>query len=195
MPFLTGATILSTNLVCVGSSMFNRLGRKICLKSLQIRGKIIDNVITSPSGIAQLRLMIVYDSQANGAYPAITDILNDTNYSGGNITNVTSGININNRDRFRILYDKNIVYPASYNNGTTSANLISAPYGTMSGNGEVYINKYIKLRNLETVYKADTATTPVVGDISTGNLLIITYCDGTTNQYSLQASVRLRFTD
>lgn len=84
-----------------GSDFVNRIGRRIIVKSVFVRGYIqTEGSLTQAAAGApaqQCRLIILVDMQPNGAVPAITDILEGVapHYQ----------LNLNNRDRFKILRD------------------------------------------------------------------------------------------
>ena len=93
---VAGATVL-LNGVAQGSDYTNRIGRKVLLKSMLFRANMYPVLNTaSPIGNT-IRLLLVYDSQTNGALAAVADVLNAATY--------LQPTNLNNRDRFRILLD------------------------------------------------------------------------------------------
>lgn len=75
-----------------GTGRSERIGRKVHFKSLLMRFNI-----STTATIGSYRLLVVYDKQANGAVPAITDILVSTA--------ALAPMNLNNADRFVILFD------------------------------------------------------------------------------------------
>jgi len=163
----TGA-IWPLNLIQVGSSMFNRIGRRLEMKSVKFTGFVTPLVATRASGIDYGRLIIVYDRQTNGAAPAITDVIQDTDQAGANTTTSMSGINMNNRERFVTIMDHRFYLPAVTN--TAGALTLVTPTDTTSW--KPLIQEYRNLRMLTTHYKADS-NPAVFGDISTGALWII----------------------
>lgn len=90
----TTGSITLLNGIATGDDDTNRDGRKVTCKSVLIRGQV--SVGATPTSAAY-RCLIVYDKQANGATPAITDILGNVNMTGMN--------NLNNRERFVIVSD------------------------------------------------------------------------------------------
>nr|WAE42718.1 MAG: capsid protein [Cressdnaviricota sp.] len=180
------ANITAINLITAGSSFFNRIGRKIEMKSIQIRGSIgITNVGNTQADYG--RVMLVYDRQFNGAYPSITDILEDTVQAGTNTTNVQSGMNLNNRDRFQVIWDNRVALPPNDASGSSVQNMQPSEFS---------LDVFKKLKNLVTQYKADSSPA-VVGDIATGSLLFVTL-GGTTagsEAYKVVVAMRLRYVD
>ena len=80
------------NGVATGTDGTTRIGRKILMKSLQIR-----YICGSGYPQSQHRVLIVYDKQANGALPTASTVL-DTN-------SFMSPMNLSNSDRFVVLVD------------------------------------------------------------------------------------------
>jgi len=91
---LTG-TLALLNGLDRGDDDGSRIGRKVTLKSLELRGVAKATVET---GLAQaIRVIVVYDSQTNAAAPGITDILNTAD--------AVSLRNMNGSTRFKVLID------------------------------------------------------------------------------------------
>lgn len=83
------------NGVAQGTNVTNRVGRKICVTSVQYRTN--HNPFTVAVG-TQCRTLIVYDKQANGALPAVTDILQ--------LDLSNSPLNLANSERFHVICDE-----------------------------------------------------------------------------------------
>lgn len=167
----TTGTVTLLNGVATGSDYTDRVGRKIILKSVYVRG-IIKPVDTQTSDVL-CRMMLVYDMQSNGAAPAITDILKSSTS--------TAQLNMNNRDRFKIIMDKVVAL---------GARDISSGYTGMVN--VVPVKKYKKLRH-ETIYSGTLST---VASIATGGLYLVTIGDQTSGLGGLlSCSVRTRFID
>jgi len=151
-----------TLLACpiLGSDMTNRIGRKINLKSVYIRGFVASEASINNSSLVvpsqQARFILFIDDQPNGAAPAVTDLLKQAN--------VTSQLNLNNRDRFKILKDKTFVFdPYVYNSAATTS--------VISANNMVKNFKCYKRLNVETVFNAMNGGT--VADITSGALYML----------------------
>lgn len=168
-----GAVFLINGIV-QGTDYNQRIGRKVMLKSIFVRFTI--NAV--PANLALqgdvVRLMIFYDSQANGAAPAITDVLAIAEYD--------SPMNLNNRDRFKVLHDK--FY-------TMWANTYAAGIGgILTGNAiPKFSQKYIKC-NMEEIFGGTGAT---IGSIQTGSLWFLTISQNEVSGVSLYS--RVRYTD
>lgn len=179
----TGTQLQLLNGCVAGSQNFNRIGRKINLKSLQIHGSIYQADTTSQ--FTKCRLLIVFDKQSNGAAPTFADIITSQNIAGTTSSTVNDMVNLNNRDRFEIIRDLmytvdgiSDVATQSYSGGTTI----------------VPVDLYIKLGNRETVYNAGTAGT--VGDIQSGALyMFLIASQPNATGVSANLSFRTRFVD
>jgi len=160
-----GATFLLNGLV-PGSLATQRIGRKVTIKSLYIRCTV-QLATTSVRG-GNIRMMVVYDKQANGAAPAVTDILVDDAFYSVN--------NLSNRDRFVTLVDH-----------------VFNPIGTATDYQQsVVIHKKL---NLETMFNAGSAGT--IGDITSGSIYILFAQSGTigTGNPTATWTSRIRYTD
>lgn len=109
VPNAPAGSIFNIHLPVVGADFNNRIGRKTTATKIYIRGLVgIKNVMVGAGpavayGAANLIRMIIFvDWQPNGAKPLHTDILAA---NGGN-TDAASQLNLNNRERFKILKDK-----------------------------------------------------------------------------------------
>jgi len=149
-----------------GTEAINRVGRKINMKSLYLRWQLTCASATTQGGV--VRVLIVYDKQANATPPNITDILLVNEFSSPN--------NLSNRDRFVTLVDvlTQTVGPATQ----------FATAGT----------EYRKI-NLETMFNTGSAGT--VGDITSGSLWIMVAQNGSALVGNLNYNyrARIKFTD
>jgi len=78
-----------------GAGATNRIGRKMLMKSFQMRYTCS---VADGDDASQHRIVVVYDKQANGAAPIATDVF------GGN--NFLAPLNLNNSDRFVVICDE-----------------------------------------------------------------------------------------
>lgn len=166
-----------------GADYNARIGRKIMLKSIYCRGYGYQETVAS--GISpipnQARFMLVADMQPNGAVPSITDILNTADS--------ISQLNLNNRDRFRILADKTFVLgPVAYvSTATQSAAIAGAP-------GPFQVKLYKRL-NLEMIFNSVNGGT--IADIASGALYAVwigSRAAGATDA-NYYGSYRVRYAD
>lgn len=165
-----GAGTLAVGALCngivPGSGANNRIGRKIVMKSVLIRWSVALQATTVGGG--SVRMMLVYDKQANATAPAVTDVLVQNTFTSPN--------NLSNRDRFVVLWDE-VTDSISINNNYS-----------ISG-------KFYKKLNLETMYNAGTAGT--IGDITSGSLYVLIGNNGgfTTAQPQITYETRVRYLD
>lgn len=181
----TGAVVLLNGL-SLGTDYSNRIGRKVYMTSVQFSGYVQADAAAVATGAAvtsytqQVRLLIVYDRQPNGAAPAVTDVLT--------VAAPQAQLNLNNRDRFKILFDKHYVF------GPVVAQA-AAPTITTASEPLIYnFNPMVKM-TLPTIFNGGNAGT--VADMSTGSLYLVavgTTAAGTTDA-NLVASSRVRFFD
>lgn len=179
----TGTQLALLNGCVAGSQNFNRIGRKIQMSSLQIRGAIFLQDTTS--GPTTVRMLIVYDRQANGAAPTYGDIIKSQNISGTTESAWNSFVNLDNRDRFEIIRDE--FYEIGLVDTTATQAIATGPV-------RCHLNEYIKLGNREVVYNAGSAGT--VGDIQSGSLYVF-FISNQSNASGATAAVsfRTRFID
>jgi len=140
-------TITAINLIQTGSSYYQRVGRKINMTSVEIRGSIFSAGATPTAETA--RLMILYDKQPNGAFPAIGDILLD---QPAGTTNLQASINIANKSRFVFIRDQFFTIDP--------------------GVGQEYILKLYAKGRWETEYGSNAGN---IGDIKTGALYMLLF--------------------
>lgn len=196
-----------------GTDYDKRIGRKTLIKSFYIRYMVSQNpdfttavgsTVGDEGGVApsMLRMILFVDEQSNGTAPLTTDVLNSTN--------ALSHLNPNNRERFKILMDKEVCMDGygwkiyDINSGTNTVYWAPNSGALPSKCGK----KYKKL-NITTVYNGGTTATP--GSIQTGALWLLTvmnrggYTHDQGNMYPpsgqddtsilWQAQVRCRFDD
>jgi len=169
-PATAFAGITELNCVQQGATAYNRIGTKIMIKSIKVDADLILKG-SAPTGNTA-RLMIVYDRQPNGAFPAVANILS-MNVSGAPVFN--SGINMANRSRFTILRNQVVNFD---NNGEQS----------------YHWSTFVKTK-LETQFGSNAGN---IGDIQTGAIYLVafTYVSGATMFVDLlTASSRIRYFD
>nr|WAE42818.1 MAG: capsid protein [Cressdnaviricota sp.] len=181
------------NQVQEGAGFNQRIGRKICAKSVYVNGHI-GAATTGPFAEESLRLLLVWDYQPNGANASAamvwTDLIQAVDGASG-VTNTTlDGLNLNNRDRFKVLRDEKFYMPGNNivapNNQQYTSNWIP----TMS---EVEVKWYVKLPNLETQFNS-TSNPITFANINNGALYLI--AQGTTGgQYRFVYTSRFRYED
>ena len=131
--------------IAQGAAQTQRIGRKIQLKSIQVRGMVTaDNTTIATKGT----WFIVYDKRPDGALPAITDIL-----VSASSRSMTNSVNVG---RFQIICRKDY---SIVGNDTTA--------GQQTDKSHYSVEKFIKI-NKRVVFKA--AGTGAIGDIEQGAL-------------------------
>lgn len=172
----------------VGADFNQRVGRKVTVKSVYIRGiggtewAVTGGTAgTSLSVPSQLhRMMIVFDLQPNGAAPAITDILLEAN--------AASQLNLDNRDRFKIFCDKTWTVGAIATSNATPESSICDPQ-------QYQIKKYKKI-NAEMIFNATNGGS--IADITSGALYMVwigTNATGANTDGTAKVSTRVRYVD
>lgn len=195
----TTAQFILLNPTQEGSSFYNRIGRKISIKSLMLQGFITPtNSNASAQTSDYYRVMIVYDRQPNGAFPTLADVLTSYDNAGNTTSTCLDQVNMNNRDRFKVIMDERLVTPEVGVNGAASANLDGVCELNGTGQQQTFnIKKYFKLNRLVSQYKA-SSNPGVIGDIATGSLFLmlvgqIASAANATWKFSWES--RLRFWD
>lgn len=162
----TFGTGILLNGLANGSDASSRIGRKVNIKSLYIRWSAL--FVAGAGGGGAIRILVVYDKQANATAPAITDILLANDFNSPN--------NLSNRDRFVTLCD-----------------YVTEQLSTASNLSDTGVIQ--KTLNLETMFNAGSAGT--IGDITSGSVYMFIAQSGgiTTTAPTLAYRARIRYTD
>lgn len=193
---VSAPTFITLNAVPENAGANNRVGRRINMKSLQIRiqpTEFDSLVLPVATNLFIWRVVILYDSQSNGAMPLMTDIFAATLFAGTSAGDIHAPINLNNRDRFLVLRDKIFTYAFENQEG----------FGTADAGSMAYFNRptwvmraFIKLNGLETTYSTTTTVANALGaaSITTGALLVGIQCGSVTYDgvYTAATTVRHR---
>lgn len=138
---LTSTTACVTlNSVAPGSEGYQRVGRGICMKGIEI--KIYFDLKNTSGSNDALRVALVYDRQPQNVVPTFADVFTSTDNVGGTTTDSFTFPNPGNNERFKILMD----YHTPLDFTTTIATVASDP------NKPCFIHRFIPLRGLETKY-------------------------------------------
>lgn len=171
----TTGSVTCLNLCNEGTGVSQRVGRKICLKSVQVRGRVnpVDNTTVDQC----VRVMLIWDKQVNGVIATIAEILSAATSE--------SFMNLDNRERFVVIMDKQFVLGAQDSaTGYTGSPTIHP------------INKYKKLpEGSFTIYDGTGAG---IADINTGALYLVTIGDQTAASAvggTARLACRVRYTD
>lgn len=155
-----------------GSSVNERIGKKVQYKSFQVRGHCINNADATSNDISW---MLVYDRRPTGSLPSITDVLVSANQS--------SFLNDANSGRFKILARKDYALVGN------SSNVLN-----LQENSNMVINEYVKCK-LPVSFKA--AGTGAIADYEMGAVYLITVGNTAagTGAAAVVVGVRTRFVD
>lgn len=180
-------SIALLNGIQTGAAFYNRVGSRVEMKNLHLRG-YIQSAATSVT--TNLRMLVVYDRQPTGALPVVSDILQSRDQTGATATNGDSEINLDNRDRFIILRDKQYYAPPCTNTAGVLTNGPSFP----STDQEWDINEFIKLKGLGVHFKSSSSPT-TVADIATGAVYVMFVSTTSDSCWNVNLLWRTRFYD
>jgi len=175
-----GHTIL-INGVIPGTEIYNRIGRKINCKSVNIRCQVQKSAAQTVVADT-LRFALIWDEQpVTGTLPAFGDIWSDVSNAGAVTTPILAHANFNNTARFRIL--RSHIIPIDVYNA-------NAPYQMPQ---EMYWDWNVPLNTI-THYNA--GVTGGVSDISTGALYFVGHgANSATAVFTVTVSSRLKYLD
>ena len=155
-----------------------RIGRTIWLKSFHLRMHLYITTTTSEAAHDIVRILIIHDKCANGANPAVTDIL----VTG---SNVNSFLNLENQHRFRVLYNK----------------IFSCNYQGIAGNGTANDtvakgwNIQANLRmNIPITYD-NSLNTGVIATIRSNNIVVMAISHAAIVNIGAEGLTRVRYTE
>lgn len=182
----TTATFTTLNGTALGTEVFQRIGRKIRMKSIHIRGRIIRNAAIVQASDDYARVIVFYDSE--GTTSTLSDVLESDDATGATASNVTSFTNTANFSRFKILSDTAFTLPIT---PATAATTITAQSGGLTDyKSEANYNKFINLNMMMAEFGAG-------GAISHGGLQLMTVGSSiaVAAPHSIQWYARLRYYD
>jgi len=169
----------------LGTDYTNRIGRKIFINSVYIRGyATLESPAIAPTTDTAtpthlVRFILFVDMQPNGAAPAVTDVLTSASS--------VAHLNANNRDRFKVLWDKQATMGPMAVVGATGVSLIDK--------ASFPIKKFKKVRQ-EVIFNAGNAGT--IADINTGALYLLSIANiaaGVGTDSIAAITTRVRFSD
>ena len=180
------------NLIQQGAGSWNRVGRKVNLRSLRIRGDITHTQTTGAANITYgqvVRCVIVWDKQpSSGTIPQWQDMFGFTAQDGTEGTSMYAPIRYDNMDRFSILRD--VTYDPQPGTKTQIAPDVVTYYNT--------IDEYIRLGDRECVFSGQS-NPMTIADISSGAIYFCVRAkiNSTLNTQSTitNMTARLRYTD
>nr|WAE42189.1 MAG: capsid protein [Cressdnaviricota sp.] len=172
-----------------GAAAFNRVGQKVILKSLRLRGTI-KPILTGLQCIG--RVLVVYDRQANAALPAWTDVIAGVSSPGAQTNSVYDGLNMANRERFVVLMDEQLNIPSQ----TFTAGVQTNESYPIEKNPSMFnFDRFVKLKDMETHFNNTNGGT--FADIQTGslNLFFATDVGSTSAAWQFTYGARVRYDD
>lgn len=174
VPQIQTGTINLVNGIAQGAGNSQRVGFKVTMTSISVKGNFLSTSAANPNGACRIKL--VYDKQTNLALPVATDILVADAVGAPN--------NLINGDRFITLMDQQI-HP-------------DAAISTFGGSYCAYDIDFFTKCQLPMVFGGVGAT---VASIETGGLYLLAYyttCGGAAAPsaiYGQNIYVRVRYTD
>lgn len=171
----TTGSVTLINPVSTGSDFTNRIGRRINMTSIALRG-LLSNDTVGPTEPQNCRIMLIQDLQTNGVIATIAEIFQ--------AAQANSFMNLNNREKFKVIMDKQICLGRF--NATAGATLSPTP-------GCEIINEYRKV-NIPVFFEGPNAD---IGSISSGAIYLVTLGNSAAGvgDSNFTWSSRIRFVD
>jgi hypothetical protein len=168
------------NLPLQGAGYNARVGSKIQLKTLRLTIALSPVPLTA-AALNRIHFAVIWDRQPpnTGTLPVWSEIFKGTDGT----TNVWSHPNLEQRERFRVLWEERVVMPQF----KTTGEVVSSNYPQT----DFVWDKFLNLSGLDTMFRTSGGT---LGDIATGALYF--YCGaaaGAITNVTYQA--RLRYED
>lgn len=184
-PVVTAGTFALLNDVFVGANFYQRVGTKLAMRNLHLKGYI--NAIATGAAADWIQIIIVYDRQTNGALPTTADLISSVVSAGTTSSTSLDYLNLNNRDRFQILRNKKYVLPTVTDTAgvLTNVGVIDGAYPT------IHFDEFISMKDMVTQFKGSGSG---VVDIASGSLLLFVQSQ-TTAAWQFTWSSRLRYDD
>ncbi len=172
----------SVVLIGQGITESTRIGRKAIIKSIGWRGQLQLAVQSdaNPQSAMTIRLMLILDSQCNGAAPSVSGtggVLVAANFQAFN--------NLVNKGRYKVLYDKNFQMNPMAGAGNGTANDWSSQNKSFT---------FWKQCNIPIEYSG-TAAPSVITELRTNNIFGLMIASGSGSLVSLDSKFRFRFAD
>lgn len=175
----SGHTVLVNGLIR-GTDRYNRVGRRINIKSVNIKFFIYTSA-GAPAVIDDLlRFALVWDEQPTGALPVISDYWQDTDRNGATQTNLLSHNNLNNTARFRMLRTLEVPINAELQ-------------ATETNKGRSFVEWNVKCNFISQYNDGNTGT---ITDFVTGAIYFIGWGNNSASaQWSADVAVRVKYLD
>lgn len=175
-------------LLCVptlGTDFTNRVGRKILQKKIYVRGyccsqPALTGAASATTAAQIFRMILFVDTQPNGAVPVTGDLLLTAN--------AVSHLNLNNRDRFKILVDEQFAIDPY-------VNVVTATQAQACFVNQIKDVKVFKKCSVEAVFNGTNGGT--IADITSGAIYMFwigSTAAGNTDGIA-QIATRVRYAD
>lgn len=192
----TNGSSFVLNLIRPGSGSENRIGRKVKLSSIRIRGNMsaisASQATTGTYDCPTVRMVVVWDKQPSGTLPTYDTIFGTKIQAGTEGTQYLDPVKYDNTDRFRVLSDTIVNFNPSGQN-TAGGTIDTFQY---TEHVDVYIN--LEKKNLISVYSGESSP-QTIADISSGALYVYFRSDQNTTDKSQaqfgRSFARLRYRD
>jgi len=161
----TNANIMLLNGIAPGNGSYNRIGRKVSLKSLRLKGAVEFSSIPSATGVEVgnfVRMVVVWDRQPGGVIPTWDTVFGYTLQDATEASTIMAPLRYDNMSRFTVIKDKIIDYSVQP----------SSPVSTAAITEQVDFDEYINLGGKVTTYSGQSAPT-TIADIATGALYVM----------------------
>jgi len=108
---------VTPNVMVAGTGTWNRIGKKVSMKSIEFRWAWMMNPIAAPSNptpTVTARMVLVYDRQPTGTAPIGSDLFQGVAQNSATSTTIYSPKNQFNTERFIYLVDRIFQMPGNY---------------------------------------------------------------------------------
>lgn len=180
----TNTNINFINAISQGTGAYQRIGRKISIKSINLTYRIQPKNLPAPT--TRLKVALVWDKHPDSATPAYNEIFNSLKQDGTSVSDVESLINLDHTDRFVILHSRMFSGGRADLNGNILVQNMDA--NRMTGT-------YIKSLSKTMTFKGAGSD---LSDVQSGALYFVTFnSDATTAQqfWDAHMQLRLKYTD
>jgi len=167
------------NIIPQGDTESQRNGRKVVVRSINIRGMVRNDPATNEGSTAdRVRFLLYLDKQANGGAAAVTDLLETATINSFN--------NLANKSRFTVLMDKvvDLAAPAGAN-----ADATTPVFGLDIQSWAFYKKCYIPIEF------DNSATTGALTTVRSNNLGMMAISWNTSDSAVIEYTCRIRYTD
>jgi len=174
----SAGSVQHINIIPQGAAVTQRVGKKVVMTGLQVRGRITNTTLTG--GCVNAALIVIYDKRPTGALPTIATILASA-----------SPFSMNNDDgsgRFSIIRRWDITMNGG-NLATTKSQTSNSTVNLNDGGGN-----WTDMKARPVVFTA-TAATGAIGTIEEGALYWVAITDSGASTCDVVGQVRVRFLD